>query len=109
MTTKDHQARKEASPPEAISEWGWRYHHIGIPTREKRPGERYIPHLKMYVTGFDSSPYGIEWIRFEKDTTIDRLIQTVPHVAFEVDDLESALVGKELIGEPSSPSKGVAN
>ncbi len=61
----------------------------------------------MYVTGFDSSPYGVEWMRFEKDSTIDNLIQVVPHIAFEVDDLERALVGKELIGEPSIPSEGV--
>ena len=107
MNNKNIQRRKENDPPEAICEWGWKYHHIGIPTKGKMPGERYIPHLKMHVTGFDSSPYGVEWMRFDKDSTIDNLIQVVPHIAFEVDDLEKVLVGKELIGEPSIPSEGV--
>jgi len=38
---------------------------MGIPTKEKMPNERYLPHLKMYVTGFETSPFGIEWMRFE--------------------------------------------
>lgn len=35
------------------------------------------------------------------------LIKTVPHVAFEVDDLEAALEGQEVIYPPGSPSEGV--
>jgi hypothetical protein len=31
----------------------------------------------------------------------------VPHVAFEVDDLEAALEGREVLIEPNSPSPGV--
>ncbi len=32
---------------------------------------------------------------------------TVPHVAFEVDDLDAALVGQTLLCEVSSPTEGV--
>ena len=46
-------------------------------------------------------------MRFEEGCLISELVRTVPHIAFEVDDLEAALVGKELIGEISSPSEGV--
>ena len=35
------------------------------------------------------------------------LVRTVPHVAFEVDDLAAALVGHEILIEPNSPSEGV--
>ena len=35
------------------------------------------------------------------------LVRTVPHVAFEVDDLDAALKGKQLIGDVTSPSDGV--
>ena len=59
--------RKNHEPPLAIREWGWRFHHIGIPTKNKIEGERYIPHLKIHVAGFETSPYGIEWMRFEED------------------------------------------
>jgi len=99
--------RKDSDPPIAIAEWGWRYHHIGIPTDEQRPGERRIEQLKIYVSGFDSSPYGVEWMRFDPDSPIAEIIRKAPHIAFEVDDLDQALKGKELIEVPTSPLEGV--
>ena len=99
--------RQDHEPPLAIEQMGWRYHHIGIPTTSPRLGERYIEHLKIYVEGFENSPYGIEWMRFESDCPISKLIRTVPHIAFEVEDLDAAIEGKTLLGEISSPSKEV--
>ena len=32
---------------------------------------------------------------------------TIPHVAFEVDDLETALVGQEILIPPNSPIAGL--
>ena len=104
---KNGISRREFDPPVAVAQWGWRYHHMGIPTEEKRPGERYLEEYKMYVSGFEKSPYGIEWMRFGPGSTVSMVIQKVPHIAFEVDDLDAALEGKELIGEPDSPSDGV--
>jgi hypothetical protein len=101
------QKRKDHEPPAAVGRFGWRYHHMGIPTTLPRPDEQYIEHLKIHVSGFESSPYGIEWMRFEPDCQVSELVRTVPHVAFEVDDLESAIEGKTLLGEVSSPSEGV--
>ena len=101
------QKRQDYEPPFAIAKLGWRYHHLGIPTSTPRPGERYLPHLKIYVSGFDTSPYGVEWMRFEPDCQISELIKTVPHIAFEVDDLDAALVGHALLSGVSSPSEGV--
>ena len=99
--------RQDHEPPPAIAKDGWRYHHLGIPTDIPRSGERYLEHLKIYVSGFDTSPYGIEWMRFDPDCPISELVRTVPHIAFEVDDLDSALEGKEILSPPGSPSKGV--
>ena len=99
--------RKDNEPPFAISKKGMRYHHIGIPRVEQKPDERYLEEYKMYVSGFDTSEFGIEWMRFENDSPISDIIQKIPHIAFEVDNLETAIMGKELIGEISSPSKGV--
>ena len=101
--------RQDHEPPLAIGSWGWKFHHIGIPTEEKIEGERYIPHLKMYVSGFKESPYGVEWMRFDKDCPLDSLIQTVPHVAFEVDDLDKALLLNDfdIISCTNSASEGV--
>jgi len=99
--------RKDHQQPFAISRKGMRYHHVGIPTDEPKPNETYLEKYKFYVSGFETSEYGIEWMRFEKDSPISEIIKTIPHVVFEVDNLESAIGGKELIGEISSPSNGV--
>jgi hypothetical protein len=84
-----------------------RYHHLGIPTDVPREGERYLEEFKMYVAGYEASPYGIEWMRFEPGCPLPQLVRTVPHVAFEVDNLAKAIAGKEVLIEPNSPSEGV--
>jgi len=99
----DHQL------PESIIKWGWKYHHLGIPTKKKMPGEKYLPEFKFYVSGFNTSPYGVEWMRFEKDSPINKLIQKVPHLAFEVEDIdyEIASHGLNQISEPNSHTSGI--
>jgi catechol 2,3-dioxygenase-like lactoylglutathione lyase family enzyme len=84
-----------------------RYHHIGIPTREVREEETYLSQFKVFVSGYETSPFGVEWMRFEPGSPIPELVQTVAHVAFEVDDLEAALRGREILIAPNSPSGGV--
>lgn len=73
------------------------------------PGETYLPHLKFYVSGFSTSPFGIEWMRFDEDCPISDLIKTVPHVAFEVDNIEKEMEEHdfEILSEPGVPSQGV--
>ena len=102
-----HRSENELS--EAIEEWGWKYHHLGIPTQKKMPGERYLPQFKFFVSGLSTSPFGIEWMRFEKNSLVDKLIQTIPHLAFEVADLDYELANRNLmvIAEPNSPSEGI--
>jgi hypothetical protein len=94
-------------PPSAIAAKGWRFHHLGIPTSVPHSGERELTHLKVHVSGFETSPYGIEWMRFDPDCVVADLIRTLPHIAFEVDDLERALEGQTVIAPISSPSEGV--
>jgi hypothetical protein len=60
-----------------------RYHHIGIPTAMPRDGEQFLEEYGMYVSGYEQSDYGIEWMRFEPDSPLPELVKTVPHVAFE--------------------------
>ncbi len=83
------------------------YDHIGIPTDTVRPNETYLERFKVYVSGYETSEYGVEWMRFEPDSPLPELVKTVPHVAFEVEDLEAELRGKSLLIEPNSPSDGV--
>ncbi len=83
------------------------YHHLGIPTKEKRNGEEYLPQFKTYVYPFDKNQYGIEWMRYEPDAPLPEIVKTMPHIAFEVDDLDKELEGKEILIPQNSPSEGV--
>jgi len=85
----------------------YKYHHIGIPTQIHRENETYIEKFKMYTSGYESSPYGVEWLRFEPDSPMPELIKTIPHVAFEVSDLQKAVKGKHILISSNSPSKGI--
>jgi hypothetical protein len=84
-----------------------KYHHLGIPTSLPREGESYLEEFKVYVSGFGTSPYGIEWMRFEPDSSLPDLVKTLPHVAFEVEDLAAEIAGREILIAPNRPSEGV--
>lgn len=99
--------RLKYNPPAVTAEYGWRYHHLGIPYTEPKHGEIYYAQLKIFVSGFETSPYGIEWVRFEKNCQAPEIIKKFPHLAFEVDDLDEALKDKEVLLEPGAPSGGV--
>jgi len=84
-----------------------RYHHLGIPTDVPHPDEEYLEEFRCWVRGFEDNPYGIEWMRFAPDSPLPELVQRIPHIAFEVDDLEEAIAGQEILIEPNRPSPGV--
>jgi len=84
-----------------------KYNHIGIPTTARFEGEIDLPHLKLTVSDHQNNPFGIQWQRYWDDAPYPELVRTVPHVAFEVDKLESELAGQKVIIHPNSPSKGV--
>lgn len=84
-----------------------KYHHIGIPTNKKLKDEIHLKHLKMYVSGYKKSPYGVEWTRYEDDAPYPEIVKTITHIAFEVEDINRAIQGKKVIIQPNSPSPGV--
>lgn len=84
-----------------------KFNHLGIPTTERFDGEIDLPHLKMTVSDHKNNLYGIQWQRFWTDAPYPELVKTVPHVAFEVDDLMAEIKDKKVIIEPNSPSEGL--
>ncbi|MGE6651150.1 VOC family protein [Shewanella colwelliana] len=84
-----------------------KYSHLGIPTTESFEGEIDIPHLQLTVSDHLNNPYGIQWMRFWPDAPYPELVKTVPHAAFEVDDLVAELKGKNVLIAPNSPSDGL--
>jgi hypothetical protein len=84
-----------------------KYNHIGIPTTDRFEGEIPLPHLKVTVSDHQNNPFGIQWQRYWDGSPCPDLVKTVPHVAFEVDDLAQAILNQKVIIEPNSPSAGV--
>ena len=84
-----------------------KFNHIGIPTSASFDGEIDLPHLKITVSDHENNPFGIQWQRYWEDAPYPDLVKSVAHVAFEVDDLDSALIGQNIIIQPNSPSDGV--
>ena len=95
---------RDASPEEVARV---RFNHVGIPTTETFDGEIPLPHLRVTVSDHLNNPFGVQWQRYWDDAPYPELVKTVPHVAFEVDDLDAALDGQHVIIEPNSPSAGV--
>src|SRR5580693_6236965 len=85
----------------------FRYHHIGIPVRKKVSGMIEVRRLKIHATDHESNPFGIQWMLYGKDCKVPDLVRTMPHAAFEVDDLKAALKGRKVIIEQNAPSPGV--
>jgi len=107
MSKKQFKRARQGYEPPPILARGWRYHHLGIPTLVPHRRERHLKHVKCFVRGFETSPFGVEWMRFEPDCQIHELIKQVPHVAFEVGDIEQAIGGFKVIYPISSSSEGV--
>ncbi len=77
-----------------------KYRHFGIPTSRQSADEIYIESAKVYVTDPEAHPYNVEFLRFDADSDFNALVQKHPHVAFEVEDLDAAIAGKNVIIPP---------
>ena len=86
-----------AKKPKAVS---MQFDHIGIVTTEKKPGERFVPATRVWVTDFQKHPFHIEWLRFEPDSPVTGPVRTMPHVAYRVDDVRAAAKGMKVLLEP---------
>ena len=71
------------------------------------PSHLHLPWLHVHVSGFESSPYGIQWMRFDEDAPYPDTVKSLPRVAFEAGNLARALEGEEILVEPNFPSPGV--
>jgi hypothetical protein len=83
------------------------YHHLSIPCRERRAGEVYVADLKVTIVPGTNNAYGIAWARYDDDCGYPQLVKELAHVAFEVNDLASALRDEDVIVEPREVAPGV--
>jgi hypothetical protein len=84
-----------------------RFHHVGVITDQRQPGEIYVAETKVHVTNPLDHPYRVEYLRFEPDSPVTGPVRERPHMAFAVDDLDSELAGKEVLLGPFCAMAGL--
>jgi hypothetical protein len=82
------------------------FHHVGIPTTEPKPDERFTERFGMYTSDSPCQSVRIQWHRFDANSSLHPLIRAVPHVALKVTDLEGAIAGSNLLLAPYEPIPG---
>ena len=83
------------------------FHHIGLPTEDKQPGEVYVPATKVWVTDPNEHRYRVEFLRFEPDSPVTGPVRDQPHVAYKVDDLAREMAGKRVLLGPFEALPGL--
>jgi hypothetical protein len=86
----------------------FRFNHIGLISDQPRAGEIFNPGTGVYVTDPQDSPYAIEWLRFSPEAAQQwGPLAVEPHICFEVDDIEAAVAGRELLYAPFDYIDGI--
>ncbi len=83
------------------------FHHVGIPTSDKKDFDTYLDDAKLHITDAEKSPFKVEWLGFEEGSPMPELLKTTPHVAFMVEDLNAEIEGKDILIEPFEPMPGL--
>jgi len=89
-----------------------KYTHTGVPTTQEKNWSGYVKELGVHFVDPSTEPFNIEWLKFDSDSPMDKAIQTNPHVAYQVDDLDAAIAdavakGKKVLLAPMSPLPGL--
>ena len=64
------------------------FDHVGIPTREQKPEESFVPATRVWITDAHRHPFRVEWLRFESDSPVKGPLREMPHVGYRVDSAE---------------------
>ncbi|HJO91757.1 MAG TPA: hypothetical protein QF753_00010 [Victivallales bacterium] len=86
-----------------------KFHHIGIPTENIEYKNVYYKKIKGYATPFKDSEYGVEWVKFLKESHLPDLVKNKVHIAFEIDSFEEELKGKKILVQPYDTGEGFAH
>ena len=85
------------------------FHHIGLPTDDRQPGETYVAETKVWVTRPEDHPYRVEFLRFEPNSPVTGPVRDLPHVAYRLEGIgiSQALQGENVIIPPFAPMDGL--
>ncbi len=84
----------------------YEYHHIGIPINKQKKNERYSSTFKMYTSDAHNSLFHVQYHRFEKESSLPKLLKMMPHLAFKVNSIDTAIENKNVLVKPYFPFEG---
>ncbi len=76
------------------------FDHLGLITHEKKADENWVEQTRVWVTNPKNHLLNIEWLRFEPDSECPEPLRVRPHLAYRVDDLDTAAEGMKVLIEP---------
>ncbi|MCP3941586.1 MAG: hypothetical protein GY710_08910 [Desulfobacteraceae bacterium] len=84
----------------------YEYHHIGIPTTEKKSRESYSIKFDTWTCDVSNSRVGAQFHRFGPNHPFHPLIAKYPHIAFKVNNIEKVIENEEIIMPLHEPIPG---
>ncbi|OXS52874.1 hypothetical protein B1A99_32285 [Cohnella sp. CIP 111063] len=79
----------------------YKFNHIGLVTDQPRRGEIFNAGTGVWVTDPGQDRYAIEWLRFSPESAGNwGPLSSNPHICFEVDNIEAAVRGHQVLYEP---------
>jgi hypothetical protein len=85
----------------------YKFSHVGIPTEEEKNWDGFYEPGKIHYTEFEKDEFNIEWIKCDHDSNMPEMFQKLTHIAYQVDNIEEALNGKEILVNTYSPADGL--
>ena len=85
------------------------FDHIGLWTAEPQAGEFWVASTKVWVTNPRAHPQRIEYLRAKEKPVVPPeqvglwKLWNWPHIAYRVEDLQTALKGEEVVFGPFKP------
>ena len=81
-----------------------KFSHIGMTTDAKKDGETWVEATRVWVTDSTRHPFAVEWLRYAPDSPVTGPVRDKPHIAFDVDDIDTASRGMKVLLEPFTVS-----
>lgn len=60
----------------------------------------YVPATRVWVTDPARHPHRIEYLRYEPESQVSGPVRELPHIAFQVDDLEAEIGDAQVLLGP---------
>jgi hypothetical protein len=85
------------------------FDHVGLPTSEPHPGESWVEFSRVWVTNPRAHPLRLEYVRPAEPPAVSPeqvglwKLWHLPHVAYRVEDLCTAVQGEQVILGPFDP------